>query len=83
MEKNPNTMASMMVNLSQIIGQEEEGGPLIEQEKTQVLATIHEKVTLTTDASMEAPFTKEECRQALKKLDKEKALVCDGITTKF
>ena len=66
-EKNPNVMASMMVNhLSQIIGQEEDSSPLVDQAKQQVLATIQERVNPTIATSIERPFTKEECLQALK-----------------
>ena len=77
-------MASMMVNhLNQMIGHEEECGPQINQAKSQVLATIQEKVNLATFASIEAPFTKEECWQVLQKLVKEKAPWLDGITMEF
>ena len=83
-EKNPNVMASMMVNhLSQIIGQEEDCSHQVGQAKQQVQATIQERVILTTIASIETPFTKEECWQALKKLGKEKSPGWDGITTEF
>ena len=83
-EKNPNIMASMMVNhLSQIIGQEEDCNTLVSQAKHHVMAAMQERVSPATAASLEAPFTKEECWQALKKLSKEKAPGWDGITTEF
>ena len=48
-----------------------------------MLAAIQERVSPATGASIEAPFTKEECWQALKKLGKEKSPRWDGITTEF
>ena len=84
MEKNPNIMASMIDNhLSQIIGQEEDCSSQVSQAKHHVMAAIQERVSPTTTASLEAPFTKEECWQALKKLGKEKAPWWDGITMEF
>ena len=76
-------MAKMMVkHLSQIIGQEEEVNLQIEHVKSQILAAIQERIYPTTIASIEVPFTKEECWQTLKKLGKEKALGWD-ITMEF
>ena len=83
-EKNPNVMASMMVNhLSQIIEQEEDCSSQVDQAKQQVLAAIQERVSPTTATNIEIPFTKEECWHALKKLGKKKSPGWDGITTEF
>ena len=65
------------------MGQEEDCSDQVDQAKLQVLAAIQERVSPSTAASIEIPFTKEECWQALKKLGKEKSPGWDGITTEF